>query len=71
MIESVVLSVTGMKCGGCESNVSDKLSAIAGVVAVTASSKNAEVSVEFDSSQTSLDSIKAAITDAGYTVASV
>jgi len=71
MIESVVLAVTGMKCGGCESNVSNKLSAIAGVVAVTASSQNAEVSVEFDSDQTSLDSIKAAITDAGYTVAAV
>lgn len=68
MIESVVLNVTGMKCGGCESNVTDKLTAIDGVLSVMASSKDKEVRVEFDAEKTNLDVIEDAITDAGFTV---
>ncbi|MGZ8189621.1 MAG: heavy-metal-associated domain-containing protein [Methylococcaceae bacterium] len=68
MIESVVLNVTGMKCGGCESNVTDKLTAVDGVLSVLATSKDNEVRVEFDTEKTTLDAIKDAITDAGFTV---
>jgi copper chaperone len=68
MIESVVLSVTGMKCGGCETNVTGKLEAISGVLSVKASQKDKEVSVEYDAEKTSLDTIKNAITGAGFTV---
>jgi copper chaperone len=68
MTESVILTVTGMKCGGCESNISEKLKAIDGVVSVKVSHKENEVSVEFDADKTSLDAIEDAITDAGFTV---
>ena len=68
MTESVVLTVTGMKCGGCETNVTDKLQAIDGVVSVKASSKDKTVSVDFDAEKTGLDAIKDAITGAGFTV---
>lgn len=68
MTESVSLTVTGMKCGGCETNVASKLKAIDGVLSVSASSKDNEVNVEFDSGKTSLDIITAAIVDAGFTV---
>ena len=68
MIESVVLAVTGMKCGGCETNVTAKLEAIKGVLSVKASHKDNEVSIEFDAEQTTLDAIKEAITGAGFTV---
>ena len=68
MIESTVLAVTGMKCGGCETNVKDKLLAVEGISSVTASSKNNEVVVEFDSEQVNLDVIKNVITQAGFTV---
>jgi len=68
MIESVILNVTGMKCGGCETNVQTKLLALAGVSQVSASSKEAKVSVEFDDGQTHLDAIKAAIAEAGFKV---
>ncbi|SJM89386.1 Copper chaperone [Crenothrix polyspora] len=68
MIESVVLTVSGMKCGGCETNVNSKLGAVDGVVAVKASSKDKNVSVEFDTDKTSLEAIKAAIQAAGYSV---
>jgi copper chaperone len=68
MTESVSLTVTGMKCGGCETNVTSKLKAIDGVLSVHASSKNQEVNVEFDAEKTSLDAITNAIADAGFTV---
>lgn len=68
MSESVVLSVNGMKCGGCESNVTSKLQALDGVIEVSASSKAAKVTVDYDAGIVSLDDITQAIIDAGYTV---
>jgi copper chaperone len=68
MIESVVLSVSGMKCGGCETNVTAKLNAVDGVLTVQASSKDKTVSVEFDSEKTSLAAITNVIQAAGYLV---
>lgn len=68
MIESASLTVSGMKCGGCESNVTNKLKTMDGVQSVTASSKDKAVSVEFDPNKTSLAMIAKAVTEAGYTV---
>jgi copper chaperone len=68
MIESVVLTVDGMKCGGCETNVTGKLETIIGVVSVSASHQDKEISVKFDTEITSMDSIINAITDAGFMV---
>jgi copper chaperone len=68
MIESVVLSVLGMKCGGCENNITTKLSAVEGVKTVQASSKDKTVSVEFESDKTSLEAIKGVIQATGYSV---
>ena len=68
MIESVVLTVTDMKCGGCETNIMGKLEAINGVISVKASFKEKEVSVEYDTEKTSLDTIKDTITGAGFKV---
>lgn len=70
MAESVVLAVTGMKCGGCEANVTTQLGAVNGVISVAASSKDSEVKVEFDPSLTSLDTIIDTITAAGFEVGS-
>jgi copper chaperone len=69
MSESIELTVTGMKCGGCETNVREKLQAVAGVSAAQADFKNNRVSVEFDATLVTLDSIKSVITVAGFTVA--
>jgi copper chaperone len=68
MIESVALTVTGMKCGGCENNVKTKLMGLEGVKAVIASSKDKTVKVEFDPGETDLNVIAQAITEVGYTV---
>ena len=68
MSKTITLAVTGMKCGGCESNVSNKLHTVEGVIEVQASSKEAQVTIEYDDS-TDEQIIKQAIVDAGYTVA--
>ncbi|MGZ5619776.1 MAG: heavy-metal-associated domain-containing protein [Methylobacter sp.] len=68
MTESVSLTVTGMKCGGCEANIMNKLQAIDGVLSVNASSKDKEVNVEFNADKTSVNAISEAITEAGFTV---
>jgi copper chaperone len=68
MIETVILTVTDMKCGGCETNITGKLEAINGVMSVKASFKDKAVSVEYDAEKTSLDTIKGTITGAGFTV---
>ena len=68
MVESIDLNVTGMKCGGCETNVKNKLSSIDGILSVTASSQEKKVSVEYDAAKTSLDVIKAAIRETGFSV---
>jgi len=68
MAESIELTVSGMKCGGCETNVKGKVGALDGVLSVTASSKEKKVSVYFDATRTDLAAIKAAIAEAGFTV---
>lgn len=68
MSEAVVLKVTGMKCGGCESNVTDKLTALPGVIAVKAENKEDRVSIEFDPVQTNVQAIEQVITAAGFEV---
>ncbi len=67
MIENKVLSVFGMKCGGCEANVISKLSPIDGVISVSAAFKANEVTIQFDDTQIDLDSLVKVISDAGFT----
>lgn len=69
MSESIVLNVSGMKCGGCENNVKTKLSAVVGVSAVAADHKAKQVSIDFDPAQTSAPALVQVITQAGYQVA--
>lgn len=68
MSESASLTVTGMKCGGCENTVTTKLTALGGVLSVKASHQDKRVDVEFDPAEIDLDDIEDAITDAGFTV---
>ncbi len=68
MSESVSLDVTGMKCGGCETNVKKKLDATDGVISVEAKHKENKVDVEFDSAVTNVEAISSVITEAGFVV---
>lgn len=68
MLETATLSVTGMKCGGCENNVITKLKSFAGMASVTASSKERVVVVTFEPEKMNLEQITQAIESAGYKV---
>lgn len=68
MSESLSLAVTGMKCGGCETNVITKLGTLDGVLSVDAKSKENKVDVEFDAKKTNIEAISLAITEAGFIV---
>ncbi len=66
---TIVLQVTGMKCGGCENTVKDTVQSLAGVNAVTPSFKAGTVEVDYNEGQADLAGIKQAIRDKGFTVA--
>ncbi len=68
MVDSSALTVTGMKCGGCENTVKTKLQELDGVISVAPSFKENQVTVEFDNEKVDLDTIKSVITQAGFTV---
>lgn len=68
MSESVSIKVTGMKCGGCEKSITEKLMQLTGVSTVSANHKNDLVDVEFDPTLTDLDAIEDVIIDAGFKV---
>ena len=48
MSELVSLNVNGMKCGGCESTLQEKLRAVDGVISAIASHQNNTVEIEYD-----------------------
>ncbi|WP_326659476.1 heavy-metal-associated domain-containing protein [Streptomyces canus] len=62
---TAVYKVSGMTCGHCEGAVSQEISALDGVTAVTAVAKSGEVTV---TSATPLDeeAVRAAVDEAGY-----
>ena len=64
-----VLHIEGMSCVHCQKHVSDALNALDGVQA-TVDLENAKADVEITGS-VSDDSLKKAVTDAGYTVTSI
>ena len=66
MIESLTLTVTDMKCGGCEANITEKLKTISGIISVAASAKNNEISLEYNNELTDIDTIKATIIATGF-----
>lgn len=68
MNQTVVLNVNGIKCGGCESAIHNALKALPGIDTAQASRENQTVTIEFNSHQIDLETIKSAITTAGYTV---
>lgn len=68
MIQTINLTVTGMKCGGCETNIVEKLTALAGVESAVANFKENVVSVGFDADQIDVDELEDVIIAAGFGV---
>ncbi len=67
-MQTELLKVTGMTCGGCASNVTQALKAIPGVGDVNVSLSTGEAAVEYNEQLTSPDKLKSAVKDAGYGV---
>ena len=63
-----IIKIEGMSCGHCQANVEKSIAAIDGVSEVKVDLEAKQATVSFDAAITNLDAIKAAVTDAGYTV---
>ena len=67
-MQTGLLKVTGMTCGGCASNVTLALKAITGVGGVTVSLSSGDATVQYDERLTSPEQLKSAVKGAGYGV---
>ena len=67
-MQTELLKVTGMTCGGCTSNVTEALKAVSGVGEVNVSLSSGEAMVKYDEALTSPEILKSAVARAGYGV---
>ena len=65
-MQTEVMKVTGMTCGGCTSKVARALRAIAGVGEVDVSLSSNQATVQYDEKTTSPAQLRSAVTSAGY-----
>lgn len=68
-MQTEIMKVAGMTCGGCVSKVTNALKTIAGVADVNVSLSEGEVRVQFDESRTSPQQLRSAVEGAGYGMA--
>ena len=69
LMEQLILTVTGMTCGGCENAVQRAVSRLEGVHRVSASHADNRVLVEYDAAKVDRARVSQAIANAGYHVA--
>jgi copper chaperone CopZ len=67
-METVILHVSGMACGGCANTVRQALLALDGVVEAEVSHREATAKVGYDPARVNVARMKAAIEQAGYAV---
>lgn len=70
-MQTELLKVIGMTCGGCTTSVQHALQAVYGVADVRVSLSAGEATVQYDERLTSPDHLKLAVKGAGYDVADV
>jgi copper chaperone CopZ len=68
MSQTLSLTVTGMKCAGCEAGVKTALLALDGVLSVAAYHKDNTVEVVFEAQKVTPMQLSDTITAAGYQV---
>ena len=69
-IQKVELSIQGMTCVGCESNVNHVVSDIDGVIDTKSNYKTGKAVIKYDSTKTSVKNITEKIDESGYKVLS-
>ena len=67
-MQTEILKIMGMTCGGCTSNVANALKAVSGVNDVQVSLSAGEATVQYDERLTSPDQLTTAVKSAGYSV---
>ena len=67
-MQTELLKVTGMTCGGCISSVTHALKAVSGVSDVKVSLSAGEATVQYDEQLTSPEQLKSVVQSAGYGV---
>ena len=67
-MQTELLKITGMTCGGCGSKITGALKAVSGVGDVNVSLSAGEATVRYDERLTSPDQLKSAVKGAGYGV---
>lgn len=65
-METTVIKVTGMSCGGCVKSVTSVLQALPGVAKAEVSLEKGEARVEYESGRVGLDDMKNAVVEAGF-----
>lgn len=65
-METMVLKVSGMSCGGCVKSVTTVLEALTGVAKAEVSLEKGEAAVFFDAAQVGREQMVQAIDDAGF-----
>ena len=63
-----VLSVKGMKCGGCETSVRDAVKSCEGVISVKPNFRENSVEIEYEEGKADLDAISRTISAKGFQV---
>jgi copper chaperone CopZ len=67
-METVVLDVTGMKCGGCESAVKQALESLDGIEKVVPNHKLDKVEIAYSTATIDVDQMKQTVEELGYRV---
>lgn len=67
-MQTNIIKVAGMTCGGCTSKVTSALKKVAGVRDVQVSLPAGEAAVQYDEHVTSPQELRSAVTAAGYGV---
>lgn len=65
-METALIKIEGMSCGGCVKSVTNVLGALPGVAKAVVSLEDKSARVEFEAGRVTLDDMKRAIVDAGF-----
>jgi len=67
-METTVLKIDGMTCGGCAKSVTRALTAVPGVSKAEVSLEQAQATVEFDPGRVDPARLAEAVEDAGFSI---
>ena len=65
-METTIIKVGGMSCGGCVKSVTGVLAALDGVAKAEVSLEQKQAVIEFDAAKVTREQLKAAVEDAGF-----